>query len=129
LDKQNNKVGYDDYLADDDDTYRRIRVRMNDLIETAQRALETSAKDFVGSTGGKKVLSAEEVRDWRDSTGGEGESRVQDEEEDTGAKRRRRDDDDDSEEEDEVERMTIPRDLSKSPSPSPTPDILVTQSP
>ncbi|KAK7465459.1 hypothetical protein VKT23_005436 [Stygiomarasmius scandens] len=129
LDKQNNKVGYDDYLADDDDTYRRIRVRMNDLIETAQRALETSAKDFVGSTGGKKVLSAEEVRYWRDSTGGEGESRAQDGEEDTGAKRRRRGDDDDSEEEDEVERMTIPRDLSKSPSPSPTPDILVTQSP
>ncbi|THV07470.1 hypothetical protein K435DRAFT_258619 [Dendrothele bispora CBS 962.96] len=140
LDKKNNKVGYEDYMVDDDDIYRRMRVRMNDLIETAQRALEMSSKDFVGVGGGKKVLSAEEVRDWRDSAGeagGELDERsdfgeIQGEKDKDQERRTRKkeggDGADSEDEEDEVEAMTIPKD-SRSPSPSPTPDILVTHSP
>ncbi|KAF5368397.1 hypothetical protein D9758_002192 [Tetrapyrgos nigripes] len=139
LDKANNRIGYHDYLNDaDDETYRRLRLRMNDLIETGQRALEMKPKDFVDKVGNggnwKKVLSAEEVRDWR---GSEGEGEYDPDKsllEPTtvligleGDERRRRKSYDEREDEelDEVEAMMIPRD---SVSPSPTPDILVTRS-
>ncbi|KZT73335.1 hypothetical protein DAEQUDRAFT_721936 [Daedalea quercina L-15889] len=50
----------------DDEPYRRVKLMMETLLETCQRALQTKPEDFVENTrGGAKVLSAEEVRSWR----------------------------------------------------------------
>ncbi|TFK41844.1 hypothetical protein BDQ12DRAFT_645116 [Crucibulum laeve] len=53
-----------------DETYKRINVMLDALLETGKRALETTLQDFPeGARGGAKVLTAEEVRSWRDSSG------------------------------------------------------------
>ena len=56
---------------DGDRVYQRIKIILEGLLESGRRALETTAADF--SQGAKgvvaKVLSAEEVRTWRDSSG------------------------------------------------------------
>ncbi|GLB35835.1 hypothetical protein LshimejAT787_0301230 [Lyophyllum shimeji] len=64
----------DDELDNDgDETYKRIKVILEGLIETGKRALERKPQDFPeGGKGGAKVLSADEVRSWRDSAGGGG---------------------------------------------------------
>jgi hypothetical protein len=55
-----------------DEVYKRVKAIIEGLIETGQRALESTPEDFLeGSKGGAKVLHAEEVRMWRYS-GGEG---------------------------------------------------------
>jgi hypothetical protein len=49
---------------DGDETYRRVKVMLETLLERGKQALQTTPADFVGnSKGGAKVLSAEEVRD------------------------------------------------------------------
>jgi hypothetical protein len=53
-----------------DESYRRIKAILEGLIETGKRALEAKPGDFSDSgKGGAKVLSAEEVRNWRGSSG------------------------------------------------------------
>ena len=49
-----------------DKAYQRVRVMIEGLLESGRRALESKPEDFVGSgKGGAKVLTAEEVRNWR----------------------------------------------------------------
>ena len=48
-------------------TYRRIKLIIETLLETGQKALEKTKQDFIDSRGGAKVLTAEEVESWRDS--------------------------------------------------------------
>ncbi|TFY61140.1 hypothetical protein EVJ58_g4688 [Rhodofomes roseus] len=50
----------------DDEPYRRVKVMLETLLDSCQRALQTKPEDFVEKTrGGAKVLTAEEVRSWR----------------------------------------------------------------
>lgn len=50
----------------DDEPYRRVKVMVETLLETCQRALRTKPEDFVEKPrSGAKVLTAEEVRSWR----------------------------------------------------------------
>lgn len=50
--------------------YKRVKVIIDELIETGKRALQSKPEDFLeGGKGGAKVLHAEEVRMWRDSAG------------------------------------------------------------
>ncbi|KAF8640993.1 hypothetical protein AX17_000638 [Amanita inopinata Kibby_2008] len=49
-----------------DDVFARVKVMLEGLLESGHRALESSVTDFAGAgKGGTKVLSAEEVRSWR----------------------------------------------------------------
>ena len=49
-----------------DETYDRIKVILERLLETGRRALESKGEDFQeGGKVGTKVLSADEVRSWR----------------------------------------------------------------
>ncbi|RPD57096.1 hypothetical protein L227DRAFT_507263 [Lentinus tigrinus ALCF2SS1-6] len=49
-----------------DKAYQRVRVMIEGLLESGRRALESKPEDFVNSSkGGAKVLTAEEVRNWR----------------------------------------------------------------
>ncbi|RDX51152.1 hypothetical protein OH76DRAFT_1379619 [Lentinus brumalis] len=49
-----------------DKAYQRVKVIIEGLLESGRRALESKPEDFVGdSKGGAKVLTAEEVRNWR----------------------------------------------------------------
>ena len=49
-----------------DKAYQRVRVMIEGLLESGRRALESKPEDFVGTgKGGAKVLTAEEVRNWR----------------------------------------------------------------
>lgn len=55
---------------DGDQVYQRIKLMLEGLLESGRRALETTTADFSqGAKGVAKVLSAEEVRTWRDSSG------------------------------------------------------------
>ncbi|KAI9057739.1 hypothetical protein FKP32DRAFT_1762205 [Trametes sanguinea] len=50
----------------DDEPYRRVKVMVEGLIESCKRALESKPEDFVGTSRGvAKVLTEEEVRNWR----------------------------------------------------------------
>ena len=54
----------------EDEVYKRVRVIIDDLIETGNNALNSEPKDFVDlNKGGAKVLHAEEVRLWRRVSG------------------------------------------------------------
>jgi hypothetical protein len=51
-----------------DDMYKRIKLMVDNLLQTGRKALETQVKDFPqGGKGGAKVLSPEELRDWHGS--------------------------------------------------------------
>ncbi|KAF9469834.1 hypothetical protein BDZ94DRAFT_33931 [Collybia nuda] len=125
---------------DGDEVYRRIKILLEGLLDSGQRALVAKTEDF--SEGGKgiaKVLNAEELRSWRDSNGGvsghephtdkdldgigDGHhlspSRIAIPDDDS--------DDDDFNSEEEVEAMTLTRSSTRS-SPAPPP-ILITESP
>ncbi|KAG7099667.1 hypothetical protein E1B28_001492 [Marasmius oreades] len=55
----------------DDSAFMRVRMLINDMVESGKRALASKPEDFmVEGKGGTKVLTAEEVRFWRDSSGG-----------------------------------------------------------
>ena len=48
--------------------YKRIKLMVDNLLQTGRKALETEVKDFPeGGKGGAKVLSPEELRDWHGS--------------------------------------------------------------
>lgn len=127
LDDDDDLDGEDDDEVNetDDQTYMRVRLLMDEMIEMAKSALTTKPADFVDAKTPTKVLSEEEVRYWNGEAGDtslflEGtrgpfpSGKVEPQ------------DDDDTEQvtsEDEVEAMTLPRD-----SPSPPP-IVVTCSP
>ncbi|KAF5388512.1 hypothetical protein D9757_004715 [Collybiopsis confluens] len=139
-DDNNAKVQDDDDDDDDeeeednveeDQTYMRIRLRLDEMIESAKIALATKPGDYTDVKGSAKVLNEQEVRVWRGggdagdtslllevdederndhpSTGVSSSSPPETTEEITS--------------EDEVEALTMPRD-----SPSPPP-IVVTHSP
>ncbi|KAI0257413.1 hypothetical protein BJV78DRAFT_1162466 [Lactifluus subvellereus] len=52
-----------------DETYNRIKGILNNLLETARRALRVEPGDFEKQGSGVKVLSAEEARSWRGDMG------------------------------------------------------------
>ncbi|KAJ3789247.1 hypothetical protein GGU10DRAFT_66770 [Lentinula aff. detonsa] len=123
--------------AGEDQTYLRIRIRLDEMIQSAQKAILTKPTDCGEMKGSAKVLSEQEVRAWRGSEDTGDVSLVLEEDEDernenpstqqsrTPSRDRQMDRDNDSDEvtsEDEVEAMTMPRD-----SPSPPP-IVVTSS-
>lgn len=53
-----------------DETYKRVKATIDSLIEAGKRALEETPESFLEGKSGAKVLHAEEVRMWRDSSGG-----------------------------------------------------------
>lgn len=54
-----------------DEIYERIKILIENLLKTGQRALEKQANDFPETgKGGAKVLTAEEVMDWHQGTDG-----------------------------------------------------------
>lgn len=120
-----------------DDTYKRIKLMVDNLLQTGRRALETQIKDFPeGGKGGARVLSPEELRDWHDSNEHGGGGTSDHELKPTHENERRPNnvlpeaessfDDDILTSEDEVEAMTLPRtSLPQSPV---LPPILITQS-
>jgi hypothetical protein len=58
--------------GDDDEhdgTYKRIKGILEELLETGRRALRAEPRDFEKQCSGVKVLSAEEVRSWRNNMG------------------------------------------------------------
>jgi hypothetical protein len=64
------EVGEGEKESARDEVYERIKVILEGLLETGRRALESQPQDFLeGGKGGTKVLSAEEVRSWRDFSG------------------------------------------------------------
>jgi hypothetical protein len=68
-DEEDDEVGVTEEEGTGDEVYNRIRILLEGLLETGRRALESKPKDFQqGGKGGTKVLSAEEVRSWRDLT-------------------------------------------------------------
>ncbi|KAK0465527.1 uncharacterized protein EV420DRAFT_1637653 [Desarmillaria tabescens] len=110
-----------------DETYLHVKLLLDNLLQAAKQALETKPSDFE-TRGGAKVLSAEEVENWRDHEA----DPPGDDETKTGANtsvspsRANASIDDESEtfdSEDEVEALTMP-----SPS-SPPPPVIVTRSP
>ena len=114
-----------------DDTYKRIKLIVDNLLQTGRRALVTQVKDFPeGGKGGAKVLSPEELRDWHGLIEHDDPTQEVD-----GDERRPNSvlpeaelsfDDDTITSEDEVEAMTLP---NTPPQQSPTPPpILITQS-
>ncbi|KAF9270667.1 hypothetical protein L218DRAFT_993242 [Marasmius fiardii PR-910] len=107
----------------DDNAFMRVRMLIDDLVESGRRALASKPEDFMaGGKGGAKVLTAEEVRSWRGSEddtlhGGRiSPSRIVISD----------DHDDGLDSEEEVAAMTLPR--SNSSSPSGTPPVIVTSS-
>jgi hypothetical protein len=65
-DDSNGDDGGDD---EHDETYKRIKGILEDLLETGRRALRAEPRDFERQCSGVKVLSAEEVRSWRNNMG------------------------------------------------------------
>lgn len=53
-----------------DETYRRIKLMLENLLDSGRRALEKTKEDHMDAKGGTKVLTAEEVETWRGSTSG-----------------------------------------------------------
>ncbi|PPQ63839.1 hypothetical protein CVT24_009789 [Panaeolus cyanescens] len=122
----------DEDVDDGDETYKRIKIVLDNLLKTGQMALQTNVSDFrEGGKGGAKVLTAQEVRSWRgleedNDTDSLFERPPGSKPETTSAL-----DDSFSEvgdqtmtSEDEVEAMTV---FSRSPPHSPPPPILITQ--
>ncbi|KAJ4464138.1 hypothetical protein C8R41DRAFT_132329 [Lentinula lateritia] len=117
-----------------DQTYMRIRIRLDEMIQSAQKALTTNYTDFAEMKGPTKVLSEQEVRDWRGSEDVGDVSLVLEDEDErnevllmrapsrNGEMGIQDSDSDGTTSEDEVEAMTMLRD-----SPSPPP-IVVTSS-
>ncbi|PPQ69781.1 hypothetical protein CVT26_014169 [Gymnopilus dilepis] len=63
--------GNEDAVAEGDETYKRIKVILENLLKSGQAALERQVKDFPEGSGrgGAKVLSPEEVKDWHGTKG------------------------------------------------------------
>ncbi|KAJ3535567.1 hypothetical protein NM688_g6960 [Phlebia brevispora] len=66
----------DTVLDKTDESYRRVKSLLENLLETGRRALASKPADFVGSgSHGAKVLSEEEARTWRGDDIAEAETR------------------------------------------------------
>lgn len=122
-DEDEGEDGEDVPPEEGDETYLHVKLLLDNLLQAAKQALETKPSDFETRTGAK-VLSAEEVENWRDhevDPPGDGDVK-------TGANTPSRDGasigDETFDSEDEVEALTMP-----SPSSSPPPPILVIRSP
>lgn len=135
LDDDNDLDGDDedeDSIEADDQTYKRIRLLMDEMFESAKSALATKPADFVDAKTPTKVLSEEEVRDWNGEVVGDTSLFLDADEEEKNENLSTRasspggklegDNNTEVTSEDEVEAMTILRD-----SPSPPP-IVVTPS-
>jgi hypothetical protein len=73
----------EDSSKDGDQVYKRIKVLLEGLLDSGRRALETTTANFSqGAKGVAKVLNAEELRTWRDSSGGMSDHQTQIEQED-----------------------------------------------
>ncbi|KAF9454188.1 hypothetical protein P691DRAFT_754951 [Macrolepiota fuliginosa MF-IS2] len=57
----------DDAWGKDDDTYRRVKLMIENLLDSGRRALEETKEDYMDAKGPAKVLTAEEVESWRDT--------------------------------------------------------------
>ncbi len=70
-DEDINEDGDDGDDSDDehDETYKRIKGILEDLLENGRRALRAEPRDFQNQSYGVRVLSAEEVRSWRNNMG------------------------------------------------------------
>ncbi|KIK70635.1 hypothetical protein GYMLUDRAFT_253979 [Collybiopsis luxurians FD-317 M1] len=137
LDEDDDEDDEDDE-AEEDQTYMRIRIRLDEMIESAKAALTTDPKDFVDVKSSAKVLSEQEVRHWRgDEDAGDTSLLLEVDEDErnegpstqvsrvpsrNGQLEEERTSKEEITSEDEVEAMTMPRD-----SPSPPP-IVVTSS-
>jgi len=101
----------EDEDEDGDQVYKRIQLILEGLLDSGRRALETTTADFSkGAKGVAKVLNAEEVRTWRDSSGGTPNHTTHTENIESG---------------EEVESIMLPGECSPQ---SPTPPILITES-
>lgn len=107
---------------------------LESLVKAGKKALEAKVEDFVdGGKGVAKVLSAEEVRNWRDSSGGgtsDHDAPTNTKEDGTGVSKLLhvpQSDDDEFKSEDEVELMTVPVNPTSS-SPAAPPPILIIES-
>jgi len=69
IDDDSNGDDRDDGDDEHDETYRRIKGILEDLLDTGRRALRAEPRDFEQQSSGVKVLSAEEVRSWRSNMG------------------------------------------------------------
>lgn len=115
--------GVDEPDADTaDKAYQRVKALLDDLMNSSRRALASTPQDFGPLKSGAKVLTAEEVKNWRDSSGSPSSTRpispalvaVPDSSSEESS--------DSIDSEDEVEDMMF------APSRSPTPAIFVTKS-
>lgn len=68
-DDSNDNDNGDDGDDEHDETYKRIKGILEGLLETGRRALRAEPRDFEQHSSGVKVLSAEEVRSWRNNMG------------------------------------------------------------
>jgi len=60
-----------DVEGEKDEIYERIKILIDSLLKTGQRALEKQANNFPETgKGGAKVLTAEEIMDWHQGTDG-----------------------------------------------------------
>lgn len=112
-----------------DETYLHVKLLLDNLLQAAKQALETKPSDFE-TRGGAKVLSAEEVENWRDHEAEPTRDNYSKTSANTSLSPRRDNEsngDETFDSEDEVEALTMPSDSS--PSSSPPPPILVTRSP
>ncbi|KAL0581065.1 hypothetical protein V5O48_000958 [Marasmius crinis-equi] len=106
----------------DDHAFMRVRMLIDGLVESGKQALASKPEDFMTvGKGGAKVLTEDEVKSWRDSSGGDGPDRRQPSPSRIAIPD---DDDDDMDSEDEVSAIILPHSNSNSPSPPP---ILVTR--
>lgn len=111
-----------------DKAYTRIKLLLDDLIETGKRALETQPTDFELPKGGTKVLTAEEVRNWRHSSDSPEPTTTNRSASISPALLAVLDGDDSFLSEDEVEAMTVPEDSDSRPASPLGPSIFVTKS-
>jgi hypothetical protein len=126
----------EDSSKDGDQVYKRIKVLLEGLLDSGRRALETTTADFSqGAKGVAKVLNAEELRTWRDSSGGMPDHQTQIEQEDgtihlgifSSPSHVVSLDGENLESEEEVEAMILPDELL--PQSPIAPPILITESP
>ena len=62
---------------DADEVFVRLKAMLENLVESAKRALETKVEDLGGVGSAAKVLSAEEARSWHRNSLGDDESNQQ----------------------------------------------------
>ncbi|KAF9015692.1 hypothetical protein BDQ17DRAFT_1404244 [Cyathus striatus] len=70
VEESDESSGSEDEVEAEDEAYNRVKTILEGLLETGKQALEAKMEDFPeGGKGVAKVLTADEVRTWRDSRG------------------------------------------------------------